>query len=507
MKKTPQSYIKPSNPTYGELFGKELGEYTLTVPPYQRPFVWTQKKAETLLNDWKDYIQSIQFKNGINYYMGTIIIHKDDEAKRLNIVDGQQRLTTMLIIDYILNSELSALIRYKSQIEINVNNYKATKNINAIVALAEKCFKEGGRYEQLHQNNIFEHLQFTVIMTDNEDDAFTFFDSQNNRGVQPSAVDVLKAVHLRAIHADEKLQKLSACMWEETQNIEKNIFRNSNEQYLNDLIINTFWRLRTWKGNSFFYEASYEDAMHEFAEKLEYTGKNNIRVYSVPTSYELLIDSNMKTKEKTTLNSDTSKAYPFTLRQPLTKGVCFFAFVETYHRIASELFLKDSKDCEIKKMRELFHRLYIETRCTTYMSDYFIMLMIFYFDKFGSEKLYHFALCVDYIIGQWRIGNYYFRKEAMMNVTKKHNIIDKIQISYEPTDIIMELLKTRLEISHEVNPNNPIQEYQKANKKYFQKESSEIVNFVNSKKEWIIEIINNGKQALHGHFLHESKCL
>jgi len=238
MEKTPQSCIKPSNPTYGELFGKELGEYTLTIPPYQRPFVWTQKKAETLLNDWKEYLQSIQFKNGINYYMGTIIIHKDDEAKRLNIVDGQQRLTTMLIIDYILNSELSALIRYKSQIEINVNNYKATKNINAIVALAEKSFKEGGRYEQLHQNNIFEHLQFTVIMTDNEDDAFTFFDSQNNRGVQPSAVDVLKAVHLRAIHADEKLQKLSACMWEETQNIEKNIFRNSNEQYLNDLIIN-----------------------------------------------------------------------------------------------------------------------------------------------------------------------------------------------------------------------------------------------------------------------------
>ena len=68
MKKTPQSYIKPSNPTYGELFGKELGKYTLTVPPYQRPFVWTQKKAETLLNDWKDYLQSLQYQKGIDYH-------------------------------------------------------------------------------------------------------------------------------------------------------------------------------------------------------------------------------------------------------------------------------------------------------------------------------------------------------------------------------------------------------------------------------------------------------
>ena len=84
MKKTPQSYIKPSNPTYGELFGNELGEYTLTVPPYQRPFLWTQKKAETLLNDWKDYLQSLQYQKGIDYYMGTIIIHKDEENHKLN---------------------------------------------------------------------------------------------------------------------------------------------------------------------------------------------------------------------------------------------------------------------------------------------------------------------------------------------------------------------------------------------------------------------------------------
>jgi hypothetical protein len=488
-----QSYIMPCNPTFEDLFGAELGGNTLTVPPYQRPYVWTQKKAETLLNDWKEYLQSIQFKNGINYYMGTIIIHKDDEAKRLNIVDGQQRLTTLLIIDYILNGESSALIRYKSQIKINVNNFKAEKNIRAITSMAERCLIKGGRYELLRQHNIFKYLQFSAIVTENEDDAFTFFDSQNNRGVQPSAVDVLKAVHLRAIHSDEELQELSARMWEKTQNIEKNIFRNSREQYLSDLI-DIFWRLRTWKGSSFFYKASYDDAMHEFSDKLEYTGRNNIRVYSVPTSYELLIDSEMKVKEEVILSTNTSKVYPFTLRQPLTKGICFFSFVETYHRIATELFLKDSKDCEIIRMRDLFHCLYIETQSTTYMSDYFIMLMIFYFDKFGSKSLYYFALCVDYVIGQWRTNNYFFRKEAMMNVTKKNNIIDAIQICYEPNDIIRDLLKVQIDRRHEVEPDNlPIQKYREANYRYFKQKESDGVDFVNSKKEWIKEIIENGK--------------
>lgn len=497
MNNTQQTYIKLSNPTYEKLFEEELGEYTLVVPPYQRPFVWTQKKAETLLNDWKEYLQSVQYAKGIDYYMGTIIIHKDVENQKLNIVDGQQRLTTLLIIDYVINGESSALFRYKEQIEINVNNQKSKMNIHTISDLAMKRCMDGGRYEHIRQNGIFQHLRFTVIMTENEDDAFTFFDSQNNRGVQPSAVDVLKAVHLRAIHSDEELQRTSARLWEETQKVGENIFRNSTEEYLNDLIETALWRLRTWKGSSFFYDASYEDVMHEFADKLRYTGRNNIRVYEVPASYELLIGSNMRAKKESFLNNNMTKAYPFTIRQPLTKGICFFTFIKTYHQIATVLFQKDSKDIEIIRMRELYKKLYIETGSTTYMSDYFIMLMIFYFDKFGSECLYYFALCVDYIIGQWRTDNYFFRKEAMMNITKKNNIIDKIQICYEPKDIITDLLEIQIERKHEENPDNsPIQKYIKANYDYFKQKESETDNFVNNKKEWIKNIIENEKYAI-----------
>lgn len=490
-----QTYIEPSNPTYKDIF-ETLGEYTLTVPPYQRPFVWTQKKAETLLNDWKEYLQSVQYANGIDYYMGTIIIHKDVENHKLNIVDGQQRLTTLLIIDYAINDKSSAMFRYKKQIEINVNNQKSKMNIQTIANMAIKCCIDGGRYDLIRQKGIFRHLRFTVIMTENEDDAFTFFDSQNNRGVQPSAVDVLKAVHLRAIHSDEDLQKLSAQLWEKTQNVGDNIFRNSSEKYLNDLIETALWRLRTWKGSSFFYDASYENVMHEFADKLEYTGKNNMKVYTVPTTYELSINSDMTIDPNTILNTNTTKEYPFTVRQPLLKGICFFAFIKTYHQIVTKLFQKDSNDIEIINMRELYKKLYIDTGSTTYMSDYFIMLMIFYFDKFGSDCLYYFSLCVDYIIGQWRIDNYFFRKEAMMNITKKNNIIDKIQICYEPKEIIADLLEIQLERKHEETPeNSPIQKYIEANYNYFQQDA-ENNDFVSSKKEWIKNIIENGKYAI-----------
>ena len=128
------------------------------------------------------------------------------------------------------------------------------------------------------------------------------------------------------------------------------------------------------------------------------------------------------------------------------------------------------------------------------MSDFFIMLMIFYFDKFGSEKLYYFALCIDYIIGQWRTEYYFFRREAMMNVTQKNNIIDKIQISYESKDIIKDLLEIQIERKHEESPtNSPIKKYKQANYKYFNQKESEDADFGNNKKEWIKEIIENGK--------------
>ena len=63
--------------------------------------------------------------------------------------------------------------------------------------------------------------------------------------------------------------------------------------------------------------------MHEFSEKLSYSGKNNIKVYSIPTTYELIINSRMEANEENQIVGNSAKSYPFTVRQPLIKGICF----------------------------------------------------------------------------------------------------------------------------------------------------------------------------------------
>ncbi|MCO8166741.1 hypothetical protein NJC40_02980 [Pseudomonas sp. 21LCFQ02] len=71
---------------------------------------------------------------------------------------------------------------------------------------------------------IIERLRLTVIEVDSTDLAFTFFDTQNNRGVRLEATDLLKAYHLRAIdYAQGKtdlkaaLQRHCAERWESLQ--------------------------------------------------------------------------------------------------------------------------------------------------------------------------------------------------------------------------------------------------------------------------------------------------
>src|SRR5665213_3929230 len=63
----------------------------LTIPDYQRPYKWTSKNVNQLIDDITQY----QKKSA--YRLGTIVFFRD-EKQRLNVVDGQQRTITLLLI-------------------------------------------------------------------------------------------------------------------------------------------------------------------------------------------------------------------------------------------------------------------------------------------------------------------------------------------------------------------------------------------------------------------------
>jgi len=69
------------------------------IPDYQRGYTWEEKQIEDLLKD----IEHILLKEH-KHYTGTIVIAKTDESETYDIVDGQQRLTTLIILMQVIHN-------------------------------------------------------------------------------------------------------------------------------------------------------------------------------------------------------------------------------------------------------------------------------------------------------------------------------------------------------------------------------------------------------------------
>lgn len=69
-------------------------EHTFTIPPYQRPYTWGEEETVQLLTDITDAIEG----NEREYFIGSIVTIERSKNSEFEVVDGQQRLTTINII-------------------------------------------------------------------------------------------------------------------------------------------------------------------------------------------------------------------------------------------------------------------------------------------------------------------------------------------------------------------------------------------------------------------------
>ncbi|WP_228300155.1 DUF262 domain-containing protein, partial [Klebsiella pneumoniae] len=119
------------------------------------------------------------------YYLGTLLLHRNDEKKARYVIDGQQRLSTLAVLYHTLHNELPKGLEFHYRSPISARNLR----------VARKLMSE--HRESALEPSIVEQLCFTVITVEREDLAFTFFDTQNFRGVPLKATALLKAYHLR----------------------------------------------------------------------------------------------------------------------------------------------------------------------------------------------------------------------------------------------------------------------------------------------------------------------
>ena len=198
---------------------KELlnNENKYVIPIYQRNFEWGESEIRQLILDIYDY--SIDNYNK-DYYIGTLIVY--DRKNNFEIIDGQQRLTTLsILLSLIKNKYKDKYEKYISK-SYNLNlTFDSRKNsTETLRALYDKNENYIEKYINENPNSITEGYNICkkvlseILNKDNEDKFFKYlfenvkilrvlvledtdlnhyFEIMNSRGEQLEKHEILKA--------------------------------------------------------------------------------------------------------------------------------------------------------------------------------------------------------------------------------------------------------------------------------------------------------------------------
>jgi hypothetical protein len=421
--------------SFSDLFGKS--KHPFAVDTYQRGFVWNDEKICQLADDLADYQKIPDPKPP--YYMGTILVHFHAKKKKRFIIDGQQRLTALCVLYQQLKNDLpsNCALTYSPQSARRIRN-------------AARLFRDHANHPNA---DIFQQVVFTVISVDRVDLAFTFFDTQNNRGVPLHATDLLKAYHLRAVDGTtterkEALQTLCARRWE---GIQQGVPVMSHDQeFAPSLFTKFLWRARYWTGGRVVY-GGHDALMDEFQKQTwKAEGDHStIPLYSslhnrLGTALSLTRDGHSEIHTNRISLSPNAGDLPFAIRQPIHKGIGFFLYADKYSALLRRLVHEPTDAYEVLRFREVYEKLLMAN--SLFLREVFLLASLMYFDQFDDDKLWEFSLWLEHALGAIRLEKQQVRYEAAQNFVKQDpnnpgnlNLLDVIATGFRPEQVIVHL--------------------------------------------------------------------
>lgn len=401
----------------------------IQIPDYQRPYRWDKEKVKELLEDLKEFFIE-KPEPDLDYYIGGILLYNNKQENCFEIIDGQQRLTTLNLISYVLSDTIQQGQNF------HYNNHISFYHIKTNYQFLNEQLE---LIKLLEQKNFFQKLVFTLILSNEEDQSFAFFDSQNNRGVSLAADDYLKAYHLREIES-ETLQSKLAEEWEQAAIKAQN--EMNVERGLLHLFYKILYRSRQWKGQSNIIPENKDQILSSFQKKTIKSTTNSYRLFKAKDNVkftEVVISETdvIKPLGNTEIHFNEIEKLPFTIRQPLYKGLNFFQFTQKYYAIHQLLFYKTNiEDSNIQKVRRFYSEIY-NSNMSEYLRHYLQLCLVMYYDTFGSLDIDKAVQYFDYFIGSIRIEKYYVRQEAIKNslLQSDNNLLDVIAHSYLPEEV------------------------------------------------------------------------
>ena len=390
---------------------------TYVIPSYQRPYKWHKSHVLQLLDD---LYENIYFGKR-TYRVGTLIIHQDENGNH-NIVDGQQRLTTLSLILYYLGEKDKLLQNQEYTNEISKNNliynYEQIKQWFSAKRLEIN--------EEMFLNELKDKCEFVVITVYRQDEAFQLFDTQNSRGKELYPHDLLKAFHLREMDKDgytDKEIEQYVIKWED--------YLLDKDNPLLDILNNHLYRIRKWvKGEPKY--SFYKSDLNEFKgislyKKTKYNYEQPLRILD-------------KTISSISHNFGITQTYPFQIDMRIINGRNFFDYVFYYIELKKQL-LEGNKE----------FKAFYQERCLEYWGSWrvgdvkvrslFENICLLFVDRFNLEVLSESVYYQEFYknVYQLRLENKAISENSILKYDKAFRFFESIPNSYSPEELKIDL--------------------------------------------------------------------
>lgn len=237
------------------------GGFIFNIPDYQRPYSWTENEAITLWDDLMEFWQDTKSAASQTYFIGSIVLVKSKESPESEVIDGQQRISTLSLIlsilseyslslqkdiqkclweegiqfkkidgrprlslrkrdkdffkKYIAKGNVQELLRTDPKKLENDSQRLLFRNAAVLAERIKKTFENRMHEVDSFITAMFDKCFFVVVTTPDNESAFRVFSVMNNRGLSLLPSDIIKAHVIGEI--DEKNRQYYTDKWEDIE--------------------------------------------------------------------------------------------------------------------------------------------------------------------------------------------------------------------------------------------------------------------------------------------------
>ena len=380
----------------------------LKLPEYQRPYRWGPKQLERLLQDLHGFFPKDADEHVVpahDFYLGSIILHQASRSERqrvdLNIIDGQQRLTSMALLRF-LQSGGKAVLNLKFSSPQSQNQIR--RNLAWLQA------------QDLPRVD-FKRVNISLVVTRSEDDAYRFFETQNTSGVRLGGTDIIKAFHLRSVPHDA--QDIYARRWEALDDL---------TPLVATLMKSRSWQTLKWRNVASDREpiAEREQIVDELAKRTVADGRD-VAYRPAQINHAAHGESWQATQPG------------YGMRQPLSTGVNTICYVAYFHELQDRLLIKRDLP-QLSVFYRYYEHLAVKAQGSVFLVRLYDCALLLYVSQFGTAQLFEASLWLFRMVFSMRLINQVsVREMGVQRFERDHSLLDRIAASFNHEQLMQYL--------------------------------------------------------------------